>query len=52
MLAKKIPEAEHSKQMEEKIPRPSVGRVPGLFKDELGALKTSVAGIGQLGREQ
>ena len=37
VLAKKMPVAECSKQMEEQISRHSVGIVPGLFKDELGA---------------
>ena len=37
VLAKKMPVIECSKQMEEQISRYSVGIVPGLFKDELGA---------------
>lgn len=36
MLAREICGAEHPKQREQQVPRPSVGTVPGLSKDELG----------------
>ena len=35
VLARKIPMAERSKQVEEQISRHSVGIMPALFKDEL-----------------